>query len=548
MRAGTTAAMLNAIPHLRLGGQQPSSTDSIILDEFAHLADPNEMRSLALRAVDAARSAGAIYADVRLTRTVNQAFEHPQQRVLRASVTDSEMLGVGVRALINGYWGFAASPYWESEEVTNLAKEAVNQAKANTIESSRTLVWESLPASTGSWITPGIDPFAIPIDEKIDFMNAWRRAILETHIPGYTLALRDSKMKFNRQEWFMASTDGTAIAQVFYSTEGEYPFVLQPKDWRIASQKGGSGATADNLFKQRGGWDIILDANVLDQIPTMAEKAIAMYGLNPGPVDIGRYDVVFDAAATASLLAQTFGLATQLDRAMGFEANGVGSSYLGPDPMEFLGSNVAAAPLINISANRSMPKGMATVKWDDEGVLPDEFSLVKDGLLVDFQTTREQALWMKPWYQKQRRTIGSHGCASAPSAVSLPLQHPPNLSLQPDTSSTTFESMISGIKRGYAIAGAEISTDFQAKNGMGTNGFVREIVNGELGNVIQHSGFLFNAVDFWKNVTAIGGSSSVKVAPKTNVKGQPMQASDYSVSAVPLTVKDVSIVDSRRRA
>ncbi len=512
------------------------------------LADPDEMRSLALRGVDAARSAGATYADVRLTRTVKQVFEHPSQNVLRASISDTEVLGVGIRALVNGYWGFAASPYWEVEELGLLAKEAVKQATANALESPRAIDWESMPAATGSWITPGTDPFVIPIDEKIDFMNAWRQAILETQIPGYKLTPRDSKMEFVRQEWFMASTDGTAIAQTFYSTEAAYPLVLQPKDWRVASQKGASGAGAENLFKQRGGWDIVLDAKVLDQIPMMAEKAISVYSLNPRPVDIGRFDVVFDATTAASLVSQTFGLATQLDRAIGFEANAGGTSYLGPDPMEFLGSNVAVAPLINISANRSMPKGMATVKWDDEGVLPDEFSLVKNGLLVDYQTTREQASWIKPWYQKQQRTVGSHGCASASSAMSLPLQQPPNLLLQPDASSATFESMIAGIKRGYAIEGGLINTDFQAKNGSGSNGLVREIVNGKLGDQVQSAGFLFNSTELWKNVTTIGGSSSVRVSPKVNFKGQPMQDRDYTVSAVPITVKNVSIIDSRRRA
>ena len=148
---------------------------------------------LALRAVDAARTAGATYADVRLTRTISEHFytsvgmdhwggilnDDPHSYAYYGNGTadwDSEALAVGVRVLVNGYWGFAASPYWTADEMVRLARKAVTQATANAMGTARHVELGMIPNATGSWIMPGIDPFSVPIEEKIDFLRGWQQA------------------------------------------------------------------------------------------------------------------------------------------------------------------------------------------------------------------------------------------------------------------------------------------------------------------------------------------------------------------------------------
>src|SRR5690606_18852292 len=150
---------------------------------------------------------------------------------------------------------------------------------------------------------------------------------------------------------------------------------------------------------------------------------------------------VLDAPSMVALLDRTLGRATELDRALGYEANAGGTSYLN-DPFGMLGSYEAGAPLLTVTGNRSEPGGLATVQWDDEGVRPDTFPLVENGVLTDFQTTRESAGWLEDYYARTGRPFRSHGCANAPAAVDPPLQHTPNLVLTPGREELDFDDLV----------------------------------------------------------------------------------------------------------
>jgi TldD protein len=190
---------------------------------------------------------------------------------------------------------------------------------------------------------------------------------------------------------------------------------------------------------------------------------------------------------------------------------------------------------------------LATVKWDDEGVEPDEFMLVDQGVLVDYQTTREQAPWLAPWYQKQGKPVRSHGCAGADSALSITMQHAPNLVLGPGSDHVTFDDLVSDTKKGLAVLGAETKTDFQQRNGV-VRGVVREIVNGKLGDMVGGLVALFNTTELLKNLLAIGGADSAAQFAASDLKGQPTQGTSHSVRAVPAKFANVSFIDPRRKA
>jgi TldD protein len=258
--------------------------------------------------------------------------------------------------------------------------------------------------------------------------------------------------------------------------------------------------------------------------------------------------VVFDADVAASILDGTIGKATELDRAMGYEANAGGTSFLGPDPMALLGAFKVGSSMVNVTADRTTPGGLSTVKWDDEGVSAHEFSLVKDGVVVDYQTTRESSAWLAPWYEKQGKPVASHGCAAAQAGDAITMQHRPNLRLEPATADVTRDDLIKQVKKGMFFGHSDVSTDFQARSGLGVSGHAREIVNGTLGARLPQSAFSFDTVELWKNVIGIGGRSSQRRIQAAAVKGQPGQRSFHSATAAPMSVTGVAVIDPMRKA
>jgi TldD protein len=291
---------------------------------------------------------------------------------------------------------------------------------------------------------------------------------------------------------------------------------------------------------------LLLDANLVDQIPQLIDEAEAALAIPSKPIEVGRYDLVCDAAAMANLVGGTLGTATELDRCLGYEANAGGTSYLGPAPFARLGTALGTSHL-NVHADRSMPQGLATVKWDDEGVEPDTFPIVDNGILVDYQTTREQAPWLKAWYAKRGQPVRSHGCAAGRSALAMPMQMAPNLILMPGKDNIGFADLVANTKRGIAVLGGTVSMDFQSREGTGY-AVMREIANGKLGPFIVGGGVLFDSTELWKSLQAIGGASSREQFPAGEVKGEPAQSMNHSIAAVPGAFKGMAVVDVRRKA
>jgi len=485
--------------------------------------------ALAERAVDAARSAGATYADARLTITRRET----------PGLQDSEERAIGVRALVNGYWGFAASAVWTPDEAARLAREAATQAAAHSRGGTRAVELGPPPTvRRGEWVMPvKYDPFDVSAWEKIDVMNAFASAVSD-----YRNGLSSNySMNFMRQSSVFASTDGASWAQTIYQSAASFT-LMYPDEYHAGL---GMGAAAANGLSPAGrGWELVSESNIVDAIPALAVEAELSRHLVP--FDIGRYDVVFSAEAMASLLDQTLAPAMELDRALGYEANASGTSFLDA-PLDMLGAQVVASPLITVTGNRSTPGGLATVRWDDEGIVPDDFTLVKDGVLVDYQTTREQAAWLAPYYQRTGRAVRSHGCAAGASGLVIPMQHAPNLALAPGAARTTFDDLVAGTEKGIAVLSLNANMDQQQLNGIGY-GTMREIVRGKLGRYISGGAFMFRTPEFWKSVIAVGGPGTQQWFGRGHGKGEPRQSTWHSVAGIPAKVRQLSFVDPGRKA
>jgi TldD protein len=212
-----------------------------------------------------------------------------------------------------------------------------------------------------------------------------------------------------------------------------------------------------------------------------------------------------------------------------------------------LGRLRVGTPLLTLTANRSMPGGLATVQWDDEGVRPDTFPLVRDGVLVDFQTTRAQAPLLSRWYQQNGLPVRSHGCAAADSARHFTIQHRPNLVLTPNAKDVSLDDLVADTPRGLAVLRGNASVDFQLRGGQGNAALVREIVNGKLGAIVTGASYLFDSISLWRRLVAIGGASTADVIVGSDIKGQPFQSTSHTVSAVPAKLVNVTTLDLTRR-
>ena len=517
---------------------------------------PEPWQTLAQRAVEAAQHAGATYADVRLTRTI----QHRYGLGVPALPSDTETVGCGVRALVDGYWGFAACPTGEvaapAAAVVQLAQAAVAQARANaTGGTPRTVAMGEYPRVTGTWATPvGIDPFAVSMEEKGMYIAYWE-AWAQEH--GIYIDTISSHLAFTRQERVVATSDGSLVTQTTYESGGQIVCKSRPT--------GNLSLDLTGLQTIGKGWELFAtDAQIPAQLTGMLARLMAAAAdeERSRPVPVNRYALVCDGATMAALVGQTLGLATQVDRALGYEANAGGTSFI-DDPLGMVGHYAVAAPAITVTANRSAPTHLATVKWDDEGIVPEPFTLIKDGVLVDFQTTREQAAWLAPYYEQHGKPVRSHGCAAVENALGIPLQQRPNLVLEPNPHAVGLADLVADVKDGILVEdGVVTEVDFQARTGL-LSGTLHRITNGRLGPLLQGGAVLFDTLDLFKHVVAIGGASTTAVVSHTpydpspsdlwamlsgHWKGQPPQDTSYSVQAVAATITNQPIIDPSRKA
>jgi TldD protein len=254
-----------------------------------------------------------------------------------------------------------------------------------------------------------------------------------------------------------------------------------------------------------------------------------------------RYDIVFDGAAMAAIVNETLGLPLELDRALGYEANAGGTSYLAP-PDQMMRARIAS-PRVTVTADRSRPGGVATVKWDDDGVEPRSFALVNDGVISNYCTNRELSV-LAPTRQSERRALG---CSAAADAATMPLVRAPNLTLRADAEGGSFEELVSHVDNGIAILGGGCMMDQQKLTGQGFADIVYRVRKGKLGPVVPNVSYLIRSPQFWRSVAVLGNESTSVERGFTTWKGQPAQSISNSVRAPAALVRGQVVIDVRTR-
>ncbi len=523
LAAGLAAGGLVLPGRLHARGSAPSAGDPAF-------------RELAMRALDAARTAGARYADVRITRNRSQSVATREQRV--TGFEDNETFGFGVRVLASGTWGFAASRDLTADEVQRVARQAVTQAKANATAMRRPV--ELAPTQAypdATWRSPiRVDPFEVPIEDKVALLLAANAAALGVKGARFVT----SSMFFVREEKTFASTEGTFTVQTIYRS---YPQL-------------GVTAVADDDFQTRLSTDVqpmglgyehVRDAELVENAPRWAEDAVRK--LTGRPVQPGRYDLVLLPSHLFLTIHESIAHPTELDRILGYEANYAGTSFISP-LSEYLGRFRYGREIMNVQAERSRPGSLATVGWDDEGVRPEDYLLVEDGLLVDLQTTREQAPLLADWYRSRGEPVRSHGNSYAESWADVQFQRMPNVNLLPAERDVSLDELTADVRDGILFEGrGSYSIDQQRYNAQFGGQMAWEIRNGKVGGVLKDAVYQIRTPEFWRSMDAVGGPSTFFVGGSFNDgKGQPSQSNAVSHGCPPARFRGVNVINTGRRA
>ena len=486
--------------------------------------------------LDAAQRAGAEWADVRIItkRLQSIATRNSEVSGLRDTVTS----GFGLRVLVGGSWGFSGSRKTTPEAVEAVARRAVAQARAHAAIQKRPVeLSDEEVVSDGRWESPmEIDPFEVPLEEKIDFLiRANRVALSERQVRTVT-----STMEFLLDEKLYANSEGTVTDQVIRWAE-PIMLVTAVSDDRSESQTRWSRADIPPLGI---GYEHIIDSDLIGNAPRYAQEAVQK--LSAASVEPGLYDLVLLPTHLGLTLHETIGHPTELDRIMGYEADHAGTSFIYPIE-EYLGRFRYGPDFMNVQGERSVPGGMANAGWDDEGVKPRDYLIVKDGILNDLQTTREQAPWLADWYSSQGKEVRSNGNAYGENWDVVQFQRMPNINLLPYPGrDVTVEELVSGVERGIMIDGrGSFSIDQQRYNAQFGGQIFWEIRDGRITRMLKDVAYQIRTPEFWNSMDLCGGESTYHMYGSTGGgKGQPSQGKDVTHGGPATRHRGVSVINT----
>ncbi|HEX8940440.1 MAG TPA: TldD/PmbA family protein [Candidatus Limnocylindrales bacterium] len=459
------------------------------------------MRDLIDRALDTATARGASYADVRLIRRLEESISVKTGRL--EGVASSETEGFGVRVLVDGAWGFAASNLVGLAEADRVAAEAVRIARASATALRRPIVLDDRPPAHGHYETPvEEDPFEVPLDVKVGDLLLADRAM--TQVKG--VAFTDSTYQAQREWKTFGASDGSYTEQVITHVGAAVEAnAIEGDEHQRRSYPDAGGAW------QAAGYEFIRGLDLAGNAGPHAEEAIALLSAPQCPA--GRTTIVLHPSQLYLQVHESCGHPTELDRVFGTEASYAGTSFLTPDKLE--SGFRYGSDLIDIVADATAPGGLGTFGWDDEGVAAQAVPLVTNGIFVGYLSSRETA---------PRVGRRSGGAMRADGWDRIPLIRMTNINLLPKPGMSLDEIVAATDDGLFLASNRSWSIDDRRLNFQFATEVAYEIKGGKLGRLYKNPTYTGITYEFWRSCDAVGDERSYVMLGTPNCgKGEPGQ-------------------------
>ncbi|WBA41373.1 TldD/PmbA family protein [Hymenobacter canadensis] len=508
--------------------------------------DPAIKKRLSDAALNAAKSAGATYADVRIGRYLNQGVFTREKQV--QNIVSSESYGAGIRVIANGTWGFASTNIVTETGMAKAAQLAVQIAKANSkVQKQPVQLAPQRGFGEVSWKAPiQQNAFAVPIKDKVDLLLNANAKALDNGASFVNSVL----FQVNEQKYF-ASTDGSYIDQdvhriwptfgvtaidrasgKFRSRQSlsapmglGYEYLTPKAEDKIAGPEG------SDVFGYRNSYDILED--VVRATKQVKQKLTAK------SVTPGKYDLVLDPHHLGLTIHESVGHPLELDRVLGYEANYAGTSFA---TLEWKAKGTPyGSKQVNIVADKLQPGSLGAVGYDDEGVKTKEWDLIKEGTLVDYEKIRDQAAMVGQ--------TESDGCCYSQSWRDVQFQRMPNVSLRPSPTKMSVDDMVSKVDKGIYIAGnGSFSIDQQRYNSQFGGQVFYAIEKGKITGMLEDVAYQTNTLEFWNSCAGSCDASDYRLAGFFNDgKGQPSQSSAVSHGSATTRFNGVNVINTARK-
>jgi TldD protein len=487
----------------------------------AFLALP--LARLADAALSAASAAGATHVDVRVERLRGQQIVVRDQELQTA--TDSDTVGLSVRVIHRGAWGFAAGVDLTPEAAAAVATRAVEVAATLAPLNTEPVVLADEPVYVDTYVSAyEIDPYRVPEDEKIHFLLRLNQHALASRLIDHVT----SEVQLVVEQKYFASLAGSRITQQRVRVRGDLTAV------RIDRSTGAFETMGTALPPAGQGWEYFTTgdrfARQAESIPALLEEKMAAPSVSPGP-----YDLVIDPTNLWLTIHESIGHSTELDRVLGYEANYAGTSFATLDKLRSL---QFGSPVMHVTGDRQARHGLSTVGYDDEGVAAQTWDLIRDGVLVGYQLDRQMA---------HKQGFGrSNGCAFADAPDHVPIQRMPNVSLQPGPHEVTLEALIGGVEDGIYIVGDKSwSIDMQRYNFQFTGQRTFRIRHGRLAGQLKDVAYQSTTTRFWNALAAVGGPSTYVLGGAFNCgKGQPGQVAPVTHGCPVALFRQITVLNT----
>ncbi len=476
------------------------------------------MRDLTDHALNVAEVKGATYADIRIVRRESQRIAVKNGVVEALESSDDQ--GFGVRVIADGAWGFASSSHVELAEVERVAALAVEIARASALVKTGEVNLGPPLVHVDTYRTSvEIDPFAVPLERKIELLLNADRAMRRTE--GVSVA--KSSLEFIRERKTFASSEGSFIEQEIVESGGG----LEATAVDGGEVQKRSYPNSFGRHQGTAGYEFIEAMDLAGHAERVGAEAVALLTAPQCPSMVTT--LILGGAQLALQVHESCGHPIELDRVFGTEASYAGTSFLTTDK---LGAFRYGSEVVNITADATIPRGLGTFGYDDEGVKAQRTPIVRQGLFVGYLTSRETATLLGQT---------SNGAMRADGWNRIPLIRMTNINLEPGE--WDFEDLLADTDEGiYMEMNKSWSIDDKRLNFQFGTEVAYEIKGGKLGQLYKNATYTGLTPQFWGSCDAVCDERHWQVWGTPNCgKGQPSQTAHVGHGTAPARFRNVRV-------